>query len=216
MIEKVAAFIIRAGSSGPELLVFRQPGGGLQLPGGSIEMGETVVAAAVRETAEETGLTGLRVERIIGSPVGPPPENLYALLEPVAMQISGSEDQFVAGRGWLVSIESEEGENVRVVYRERDWDASPVKTIWQAVGVARRTALTDRVVRHLVLLRCDQPQPDEWDWQSIGDAGGVYRCLWLPLVASETGEGLDWRLPEGAHLLGEQDAWLAYMRGAAL
>lgn len=216
MIEKVAAFIIRAGSSGPELLVFRQPGGGLQLPGGSIETGETAVAAAVRETAEETGLTGLRVERIISSLAGPPPENLYALLEPVPMIISGSEDRFVAGRGWLVSIADEEGENVRVIYRERDWDAATEKIVWQAAGVARRTALTDRVVRHLVLLRCDRPQPDEWDWQSVGDAGGVYRCLWLPLVASATPEGPDWRLPAGAHLLGEQDSWMACLRGLTL
>jgi 8-oxo-dGTP pyrophosphatase MutT (NUDIX family) len=64
------------------LLVFRQPdfpAKGIQVPGGSVERGEALEAAALREAHEETGLGGLIVQSYLGSveydlkvDVGPP------------------------------------------------------------------------------------------------------------------------------------------------
>jgi 8-oxo-dGTP pyrophosphatase MutT (NUDIX family) len=64
------------------LLVFRQPdfpGAGIQIPGGSVEKGEGLEAAALREAQEETGLTELVLQSYLGSveyelkvDVGPP------------------------------------------------------------------------------------------------------------------------------------------------
>ena len=69
-------------TQGDKLLVFKQPESpraGVQIPGGSVEPGEALEAAALREAHEETGLSGLVVQSYLGSAeyelkvdVGPP------------------------------------------------------------------------------------------------------------------------------------------------
>jgi len=69
-------------TQGDQLLVFskpERPDAGIQIPGGSVEPGEALEAAALREAHEETGLVGLVVQSYLGSSeydlkvdVGPP------------------------------------------------------------------------------------------------------------------------------------------------
>jgi 8-oxo-dGTP pyrophosphatase MutT (NUDIX family) len=54
------------------LLVFRHrdfPEAGLQVPGGTLELGETPEKAVLREAVEETGLAGLLIQRRLGEQV---------------------------------------------------------------------------------------------------------------------------------------------------
>jgi 8-oxo-dGTP pyrophosphatase MutT (NUDIX family) len=65
--QKVVCYIVR----GRRLLVFRHldepwDQSGLQVPAGSIKHGESPEVAALREAAEETGLSALRLVRKIG------------------------------------------------------------------------------------------------------------------------------------------------------
>jgi 8-oxo-dGTP pyrophosphatase MutT (NUDIX family) len=64
-VRKVLVYVTRD----HQLLVFRhiqQPEAGLQVPAGTIEVGEEPAAAAIRELAEESGLSGERAE-LLGS-----------------------------------------------------------------------------------------------------------------------------------------------------
>ena len=63
---KAAACLVRAGAQGPELLVFRHPLAGIQIPKGSVESGERAADAALRELIEESGVLTARVLRQIG------------------------------------------------------------------------------------------------------------------------------------------------------
>lgn len=64
MIPKVLAYVTRDGSGGREVLVFRHrdhPDAGVQVPGGTVDAGESLESALVREVKEETGLSNLVV-----------------------------------------------------------------------------------------------------------------------------------------------------------
>jgi ADP-ribose pyrophosphatase YjhB (NUDIX family) len=63
---KVMLYIVAEG----RLLMFRRPllaDQGLQVPGGTVEPGESLEQAALREAVEETGLTDLRLEAFLGT-----------------------------------------------------------------------------------------------------------------------------------------------------
>lgn len=65
-IKKVVAYI----TLGDKLLVFNQrdfPEAGVQVPAGTVEAGEDIADAVLREAEEETGLKGLQLVQYLGA-----------------------------------------------------------------------------------------------------------------------------------------------------
>ena len=56
VVHKAVVAVVRDQGRGSELLVFRHPLAGVQLPKGTVEPGEAYAAAALRELHEESGL----------------------------------------------------------------------------------------------------------------------------------------------------------------
>ena len=75
---RVAAYVIRHGATGPQLLVVDHvdaPSAGTQVPAGGVAAGESTYAAVLRELAEETGLTDVRVVTALGTEDRPHPDS---------------------------------------------------------------------------------------------------------------------------------------------
>ena len=66
VIQKVTAFIVRERDGVKELLVFKHPTAGVQIPAGTVEKGEDIETAVKREAHEETGLQFVEIEDYLG------------------------------------------------------------------------------------------------------------------------------------------------------
>ena len=63
---KVCPVVLRGSARGVDILAFEHPLAGRQLVKGTIEPGEDVAAAALRELAEESGIATASVSRMLG------------------------------------------------------------------------------------------------------------------------------------------------------
>lgn len=74
---KAVPIVLRQGPSGSEVLLFIHPLAGVQLVKGTVEPGESVNEAAIRELAEESGIEGASCASDLGAwEQGPPGPSL--------------------------------------------------------------------------------------------------------------------------------------------
>lgn len=76
-VEKVCPVLLRLRATGPDILVFSHPVAGVQLVKGTRLSDEPVTAGALRELAEESGITGALVIAGLGSSTGIVPGQLW-------------------------------------------------------------------------------------------------------------------------------------------
>jgi 8-oxo-dGTP pyrophosphatase MutT (NUDIX family) len=178
-VDKVTAFITREGETERELLVFQRPDSGVQLPGGTVEAGETVEAGLLREVHEETGLSALEVVTHLLTLDQPLDPDERVLLSDAVLQSSPGDEGTLYG-----GVRLRRGSYIRVVGAYEDYDkvAYPryevrgdefivvsAKTGWLA-----RTLLTADVKRHLFHLRTTEPSPNQWTAATDGETFALY------------------------------------------
>jgi aminoglycoside 6'-N-acetyltransferase len=198
-LEKVTAFITRGGMDGPQLLCFRHPKAGLQLPAGTVEPGEALGQAACREAAEETGLTHLGLIGQTGEWDEPFVLGQVGVLTP-AFLLGGPEvDALPVGtmlwRGLPVTLLERQGDMAHVAYREYDFSQEPWGILSEVTGWIPFDHLAGHMHRRGFHLECLEDTPSEWD--ILSDRGLTFHPVWLPL---------DPRPP----LVWPQALWLAY------
>ncbi len=125
-LEKVTAFVTRTGSSGIELLLFRHPNAGIQLPAGTVEEDESPADAVIREVFEETGLRHVTIERALGHVEETLPGHLFVAhaTRVYARPDTSSFDWAEFRRGIAVRPLRAAGPFTQVTYEE--WDTFPV------------------------------------------------------------------------------------------
>jgi 8-oxo-dGTP pyrophosphatase MutT (NUDIX family) len=183
-IQKATAFVTRLVEGTAELLLIEHPTAGIQLPSGTVELGETVEAAVLRETAEETGLENIRIIRELGRINIELPENesiithVIKLFDAPASDAS-SVDGFGLSRGSPVTIVKIIGSFVEVICDPLDLSQIPPVRVNGVRGFVRRSLLAKTAERHFFHLALTQPAPEQIT--SFTD-GVAFRSFWETLV----------------------------------
>jgi 8-oxo-dGTP pyrophosphatase MutT (NUDIX family) len=210
-VHKVTCFITR--NDDRELLVFRHPLAGLQLPAGTVDPGEAVVDAALREAREETGLTHLTPVRELAviSALAMPTDRMLLDDSPLYAEPSTSASAIPIDFGgdkridrlrrglWVRTIE-EIGDWIYAAYDTFEWRDEALVLAGSTSGWLPSTSCTADVGRSLWLLRCQESTPDRWTHSD--DPG-------LPAAVDEGVEVFWMPFDPGVPLAGVQSIWLA-------
>ncbi len=231
ILHKVTAFVTRQRGEAAELLVFRHPTAGVQLPAGTVELGEAPEAAVLREAAEETGLPGLTIVRKLGSVVATLPADTRALLRMTKLFDAPASDASTVGgfglkRGLYVRLTGEgpetglsraadgtAGRFAAVCYEEYDLNEEPPALAVQLCGYVRTSLLAERVERFYFHLATPAETAESWD---VSTDNRVFRLYWTllvprPALIAPQQEWLDavyWDLLASARVAGSQRWWM--------
>ncbi len=193
MIEKVTAFIVRGyssevstpaalGGAPSELLLLRHPFAGLQVPAGTVEVGESAEEAVIRESAEETGLANCTIVTKLGVAETklPADQRIIAASATVfARPDATSFDWAHIRRGIRVTTTGRiQAGFTQISYVEHDQMPDPNYVTLQITGWVRNELLTDTQIRHFFLLKTDSATPSKW--QSHTD-NHTFTLFWTPL-----------------------------------
>lgn len=195
-LEKVTACVLRIGESGQELLVFKHPTAGFQLPAGTVEKGETPEFAVVREVWEETGLSARVVRKLGVEERNAPAGRGFLRSDSLPVRSAPREEAVVPGavlpRGQYQLGELRDG-FVFVRYQEYDLNRQPPFLLWAVESWVPESEIAPGTRRHFFQVEALNDSPSTWDHPA--DMGHTFHLFWAAVD----------HLPE---LIGEQNDWL--------
>ncbi len=202
-LEKVTAFVTRQTPNGRELLVFRHPHAGVQLPAGTVNPNETPHDAVLREVREETGLTNAAIMTYLGKIEQVMENGTRMIFRDSMLQSTPQQDatmmRTILNRGLTVETGDPINGFIRVSFREFDHETG--RQLSAQSGWIPSNSLADQVERHFYLLEVPADTPDRWS--QTADRGYLFDLYWVPLNQDP-----------GLHPA--QAAWLTYARAQGL
>jgi 8-oxo-dGTP pyrophosphatase MutT (NUDIX family) len=183
-VHKVTTFITRTGPAGqPQLLLFQHPQAGVQIPAGTVEVGEDWQTAALREATEETGLIQLTFCHYLGQIENElaPDEMILnrdsqILSQPDALSIPFHP---VFTRGHTFQVGAVNGRFRQITYLEYDQLPNPQAITLYINGWLPQERLSRHKTRHYVHLLCQENTPDRWSLP--GDNNHLFAPFWADL-----------------------------------
>lgn len=185
VIQKVTAFIVRERGGVKELLVFKHPTAGVQIPAGTVEKDEDIETAVKRETYEETGLQFVEIENYLGCFENELEKNQRIIAETTRVYIEPNLTAIPYKRrlpkGLTVDYLSTHADFTRISYIEYEYDQfhKPIRIDANITGWVPNENLRAQKKRHFFLLSTQEETADVWELKS--DQGHIFNPYWTPL-----------------------------------
>lgn len=198
-VEKVTAFVTNQRS---ELLLLQHPNAGIQIPAGTVELGEAPAAAVVREVAEETGLTAVSPPALIATSDEQIPANRRVIIERTAVYARSDTTSFDWAhlrRGINVIVRRQENGFTQVEYLENDREPDPQFVTYAILGWVPNERLAQMRRRYFFHINCNSPTPQRWTQFSDNH---TFTLFWAPIT----------NLPP---IMPPQDQWLQHLQDAS-
>ena len=202
VVQKVTAFIIRERDDVKELLVFKHPTAGVQIPAGTVEKGEDIETAVKREAYEETGLQLVEIENYLGCFENELENNQRIIAETTQVYIDPDLEAIPYKRklpkGLTVDYLSIQEDFTSISYIEYEYDKShkPVCIDSNITGWVPNENLSAEKKRHFFQLTTREETEDAWELKS--DQGHIFKPYWTPLSPKP-------------NIISPQDKWLDFV-----
>ncbi len=185
IIQKVTAFVVRERNGITELLVFKHPTAGIQIPAGTVEKGEDIETAVHREVYEETGLQFVEIENYLGCFENELENNQRIIAETTQVYIDPDLTAIPYKRkltkGLTVDYLSIQDDFTHISYIEYAYDKfhKPIHIDTNITGWILNEKLSAQKKRHFFHLSTREETEDAWELKS--DLGHIFKPYWTPL-----------------------------------
>ena len=185
IVQKVTAFITRERDGAKELLVFKHPTAGIQIPAGTVEIGEDIETAVKREAYEETGLQFVEIESYLGCFENELEEGQRIIAETTEVYIESDLTAIPYKRklpkGLTVDYLSTQKDFTHISYIEYEFNKfhKPIRIDSNIMGWVPNENVSAQKKRHFFHLSTQEETADAWELKS--DQGHIFKPYWTPL-----------------------------------